>query len=401
MSLLEQLSDPLRWERFYEYRTGLACPKADAEALRTFIDAKAYLPVCEVLSRGEPFPLPKKSVLSKLGTDKKRTVYTYPPAENTVMKLLTFLVLRRYDGLFADNLYSFRPGRTAKDAIRRLIRTPGLDRMYAYKVDIRNYFNSIPVTRLLPPLREALADDPPLFALFERLLTEPCVLDRGRPLREEKGIMAGTPLSSFLANFYLRELDAQFAARGIPYARYSDDIILFAETAEAAQAEAAKLREALSGYGLTVNPDKECFSAPADGFTFLGFFCRGDCIDIAPVTVQKLKNKMRRKRDALQRWRLRNGVSGEKAATAFIRIFNRKLLDAPLDNDLSWSCWFFSVINTTDSLCQIDAYAQDCLRYLISGTHTKARFRVSYDRLKALGYRNLVHAYYAFSCNPY
>ena len=90
----------------------------------------------------------------------------------------------------------------------------------------------------------------------------------------------------------------------------------------------------------------------------------------------------------------RNGIGGEKAAKAFIRIFNGKLLESPRDNELSWSHWFFPVINTTDSLHVIDQYAQDCLRYLIAGTHTKARFNVRYEDLKALGYCSLVHEYY-------
>ena len=56
----------------------------------------------------------------------------------------------------------------------------------------------------------------------------------------------------------------------------------------------------------------------------------------------------------------------------------------------------FSVINTTQSLHIIDIYAQDCIRYLVSGTHTKSRYNVRYDDLKSLGYQSLVHAYYSY-----
>ncbi|MGI6265067.1 MAG: hypothetical protein ACOYJY_06350 [Acutalibacteraceae bacterium] len=151
---------------------------------------------------------------------------------------------------------------------------------------------------------------------------------------------------------------------------------------------------ALDAHSLEVNPAKENFGDPKDGFVFLGFACAGDKVDIAPATVKKLKQKMRRKRDALARWQQRNGFVGEKAAKAFVRIFNAKLLESPRDNELSWSHWFFPVINTTESLHAIDLYAQDCLRYLISKKHTKVRFNVRYADLKALGYRSLVNAYY-------
>ncbi len=396
MSLLDRLSDEACWKAFYEYKTSLCCPKAFARELQGFVERQGYRPVCEAMARGERFPLPRKSVISKMGTARKRTVYTYPPAENTVLKLLTHLLLRRYDGLYADGLYSFRPGRTAKDAIRRLRRTPGIDEMYWYKVDIHDYFNSIPVPRLKPMLEEVTRDDPRLCAFLCALLEEPCVLDGGRETAEPKGIMAGTPLSAFYADLYLAEMDRRFEALGVPYARYSDDVIVFARTRAEAEAHAAFLRAFLTERGLAVNPDKESFGGPGEGWTFLGFFCRGGTVDIAPATVTKLKQKMRRKARALQRWQKRNGAGGERAAAAFLRIFNRKLLEGPADNELTWSRWFFSVINTDAALHVIDAYAQDCVRFLLSGARTKARFRVKYEDMKKLGYRSLVHAYHAF-----
>ena len=123
MSLLNNLSDPACWEAFYAYRTSLACPKADADELRRYIDEKASLPVTELIRKGGRFPLPRRAVISKMHTQKKRVVYIYPPAENMVLKLLTWLLLRTYDSLFADGLYSFRPGRSAKDAVRKLTHT--------------------------------------------------------------------------------------------------------------------------------------------------------------------------------------------------------------------------------------------------------------------------------------
>ena len=312
------------------------------------------------------------------------------------MKLLTWLLLRHYDGLFSDTLYSFRPGRTAKDAVRRLFRLPGIREKYAYKVDVSNYFNSIPISRLLPMLEESLKDDPALSAFLKRLLMEPFVLDHGVPIEEEKGIMAGTPLSAFFANLYLKELDNAFASRKIPYVRYSDDIIVFADTPETVLAHAQEIRSFLADMGLSVNSSKEHFFTPGEGWSFLGFYCRDNVIDIAPATLDKLKQKMRRKARSLKRWQDRNDRDSERAAAAFIRIFNRKLLESPMDNELSWSCWFFSVINTADSLRTIDHYAQECIRFLLSGTHTKARYRFRYEDLKRLGYRSLVHEYYSF-----
>ena len=394
-SLLDLLSDRKTWEAFYKYKDSLISAGQDLKELSSLIREKKYEAAAAIFTPGADFPLPKKAVISKLSSEKKRTVFIYPEPENTVLKLLTWLLLRKYNSLFPENLYSFRPGRTAKDAVRKLLRTRGLSSMYAYKADIHDYFNSIPVGLLLPKLQDAFSDDPRLLSFLSELLLEPRVLEKGKELRVQKGIMAGTPQSSFYANLFLSDLDRSFEARGILYARYSDDIIVFGKTEEEVRGYASEIRSFFSASGLTVNPDKEFHYLPHQAFTFLGFQISGKTVDIAPATVKKLKAKMRRKRDALARWQKRSASDPERAASAFIRVFNRKLLESPEGHELSWANWFFSVINTTESLHEIDLYAQDCIRYLLSGSHTKKRFRVSYEDLKALGYRSLVHAYYS------
>ena len=395
MSLLDELKSEKSWEDFYAYKLSLACPKAFTAYLRAFIDSKAYLPVCALIDSRARFPLPKKTVLSKLGTAKKRVVYTYPRAENTVLKLLTHLLLRKYDGLFSEGLYSFRPGRCAKDAVRALC-AETLAGMCSYKADISDYFNSVPIDKLLPELREATADDARLYDFLSSLLSEPRALWNCETVTERKGIMAGTPLSAFYANLYLRSLDRHFTQSGIPYARYSDDMIVFAPSSEETARHAEYIRSYLSERGLEINPDKESFATPEEGWTFLGFSRRGGETDIAPATVKKLKGKMRRKARALARWSARAGADGERAAKAFIRIFNRKLFEGTGDSELTWSRWFFPVITTTRSLREIDRCAQECLRFIISGTHRKSRYNVRYQTLKSLGYRTLVNEYYSF-----
>lgn len=397
MTLLDELKDPATWEAFYGYKTSLVCPKYYAKELRSFINSEKYLPVCKEIEGNDPFPLPRRAVISKLDTKKKRIVYIYPKDETAVLKLLTYLLLRKYDGIFSGNLYSFRPGKTAKDAIRRLTGVPGIRDMYSYKVDISNYFNSIPIDKFLPVLKETLSDDTVLYDFLSKLLKQDQVIDRGHVISEEKGIMAGTPLASFYANLYLKDMDEYFESAKIPYARYSDDIIVFGKTAEETMLHADKIKQFLTEKGLVVNPDKELFSTPEDGWTFLGFCEKDGVIDIAPVTLLKLKKKMRRKARALKRWSDRHDEDGERAARAFIRVFNRKLMENAGDNELTWSYWFFSVISTTESLHAIDLYAQDCIRFLYSGSRTKSRFKARYEDLKEMGYKSLVHDYYAFS----
>ncbi len=396
-SILDLITLPDAWESYYAHKSSRLCPEAFIKELRAFVDARAYAPVCEAISRGEAFPLPEKRFIEKPGSSKKRAVYTYPPAENMVLKLVTFLLLRRYDGLFSPNLYSFRPEHTAKGALRSLLGVRGIRGMFSYKVDVSDYFNSIDITRFLPELECALHDDPRLYAFLSALLTEPAVIYKKRIIKETKGIMAGTPQAAFYANLFLRGLDEMFYLKGIPYCRYSDDIITFAPDKDGAAANAELIRAYLAEKGLKVNPDKECFTSPEEGFTFLGFYCANGKTDIARASLKKIKQKMRRKMRALQRWQHRKQLDGSKAARAFIKAFNRKMFENSAGSELTWAYWYFPVITTADSLHEIDLYAQECIRFLISGTRTKARYSVRYEDMKQLGYRSLVHEYYAYN----
>lgn len=394
MSLIDKLFDRSSWEKFYNYKQGLHCSKKFTKELREFIDLESYLEYRSQIDSCTGLPLPSRSVISKMSSQKKRTVYKYPYGFNMVLKLLTYLTLRKYDSLYTPCLYSFRPGVCAKDAIASITRNKNLHQLYSYKVDVSNYFNSIPVDKLNDLLDETITDDDKLLSFMKALLSEEKVLSGDDIIVEQKGIMAGTPIASFYANLYLRSLDEYFHERGILYARYSDDIIVFAKTEIEIAEYKNVILDHLASKGLTVNPDKEVLSAPEDGFTFLGIEVRNGDIDIAPASVVKLKQKMRRKARALSRWYKRNELTGDRAAAAFIRIFNHKLLEVNEDSDLTWSLWFFPVITTPKSLHVIDLYAQDLLRFLISGTHTKSRYNVRYEDLKKMGYRSLVHEYY-------
>ncbi|MBR4256923.1 MAG: hypothetical protein IKQ18_07125, partial [Clostridia bacterium] len=141
MSLLDLLPEESCWDKFYDYKLSLIGSKKFVKELDDYIKERRYLCVCDTIREGGAFPLPKKSVISKTGSDKKRTVYVYPKDETTALKMLTYLMLRKYDHLFSRGLYSFRPGRTAKDAVRMLLKKKELSQMYSYKADIHDYFN--------------------------------------------------------------------------------------------------------------------------------------------------------------------------------------------------------------------------------------------------------------------
>ncbi|MBO4785560.1 MAG: hypothetical protein J5510_00645, partial [Prevotella sp.] len=170
-SILAQLTRQEVWEEFLAYRlmkgrfTWHEFDEADS-----YVEREEYLPLAQRIVQGEGLGIPKKKIVNKMGTGKKRVVYCFAPDEMTILKILAFK-LYHYDTWFTPNCYAFRRGVKASDAIYDIIRAIGDKEMWAYKLDIHNYFNSISVEILLPMLAEMMADDMPLYRFFEKMLT--------------------------------------------------------------------------------------------------------------------------------------------------------------------------------------------------------------------------------------
>ena len=395
---LETIGDGSQWERFYEYcEAGEHATKQELSELRQFIDCGSFLTWDTHFRQGKPFPYAERTVLNKKGTDKKRVVYMFPGEAGIVLKYLSFR-LHEYDGVFADNLFSFRMNRGVKRAVSDLLSVPGLSDKYVYKLDIHDYFNSVDVERIIPLIERAIgADQPGLCAFLKDFLRNPYVIDAGHVIEDRKGIMAGNSLSSFLANLYLADMDRDFADRGIIYARYSDDIIVMADTEEEIGRYQDEILTRLSEKGMTVNPKKVFYARPGEPWDFLGITYHAGKVDVARASVEKMKGKIRRKARALYRWKVKKGASDEQTIRAYIRHFNRKFYANPNKSELTWCRWFFPVINTDESLKELDAYLIENIRFLVTGRHTKANYRLRYETIKSYGFRSLVHEYYAIA----
>ena len=394
MSLIDLLDDKATWEDFFHYKQDKGhLSRKDEAALSGLIDSEAYLPVARAIKQGKELSPPQKILINKLGTTRKRTVYSFGFEEMWVLKLLSWL-LYRFDDRQPEGCYSFRRNYGAHKAFRDIARTPGINGLWCCKLDISDYFNSINVEQMLHILEDVLAEDMVLFDFFERLLTADTALWEGKLLREKRGVMAGTPTAPFLANFYLRSLDAWCREHNLPYARYSDDIIIFAETQEDIRYCRDNAIRIITEYGLDINKDKEYIAAPGKAWEFLGMSYQEGVIDLSEATKAKLKGKIRRKARALRRWMLRKGASPGRAQQAFIRSLNRKFYDSRDSHDLTWTRWFFPLLTTSAGIQEIDHYLQQYARYIPTGRFNGANYRVDYRGLKALGFRSLVHEYY-------
>ncbi|MDR0435716.1 MAG: hypothetical protein LBH11_02970 [Propionibacteriaceae bacterium] len=394
MSLIDDLMVPANWAAFQARKREQGhLSKEDDAALAAFIETRAYLEVVTRITDGTGFGLPTKKLVNKAGSERKRVVYSFDPNETWILKLVAQL-LYRYDDHQPTGCYSFRRDLGAHQAVRDLIRR-GVDGSWCTKIDVHDYFNSISVPRLLSRLQQVMADDPTLLSFLTKVLTADQAYYEGAIVNGPRGVMAGTPTAPFLANLYLADLDGHFTRRAAPYARYSDDIVVFAASQLEAEANRDAITDILAAHELSVNERKTRIYPPDEPWEFLGFSYLHGVIDLSTATRMKLKAKIRRKARSLRRWMLRKGATPERAQRALIRSFNRKFFETVRATDLTWCRWFFPLLTTATGLQEIDHYLQGYLRWLPTGRFIDRNYITRYADLKALGYRSLVHEHYA------
>ena len=388
-SILDKLSSPLVWEEFYQYKIERRqLNKSDEKELHSFISEQRYLNITDDLC----FSYPEKKLISKIDSKKKRTVYSYTRDETWVLKMLAYL-LYEYDEKLSDNCYSFRRNINASHAFDKVKKIKDLDNKFVLKLDIHNYFNSIDVDQLMDTLKTIIIDKE-LYDFLEYLLKQDKCLINGELIEEKRGAMAGVPLASFFANFYLIDLDRYYEDLSIPYFRYSDDMIIFFDDRKQLDENFVFIKDFLDHKKLSLNMDKHHVSKPGEPWEFLGFSYYQNKIDLSDATVMKMKGKIRRKARKLYTRRKKNDLSYEKAARAMINSFDHKFYDFKGDNDFTWIRFYFPLISCTDGLHEIDKHMVMYLRYLYSGHHNKTNYRVTYEKLKKLGYTPLVAEYY-------
>ena len=396
-SIIDDIKLDSNWIEYLEYKKSQkSMSKYEIRVLSEYILNKKYEDIVnKICNNNYVFSIPTKKLVNKINKDKKRVVYSFNDDETMVLKLITYLFTKKYDGRYSKNCYSFRRKYTIKHAINRLVRCRNINKLYGYKIDISNYFNSIDVSMLLSILKR-FCNDEKLYILIEKLLTNNKVLFNNNIIEDNnKGIMAGIPISSFLANIYLIELDNYFRENNILYLRYSDDIIFFTDKNNISY-YIDKLNEYIEKYKLIINPEKIQYINPGDSWDFLGFSFNNKIIDLSGISKRKIKNKIKRSSKKIRRWMINKNVDSDKAMKVLIRKYNNKFYNINAKDGLTWSLWYFPVINTSKSLREIDNYLQQQIRYISTGRNNKKNYNVRYEKIKELGYKSLVNEYYKF-----
>lgn len=330
-------------------------------------------------------------------SERKRELYLWKGPANWLFSLLCF-VMRDYDSMYSDGLYSFRTSVDARDFLMKLKSYERREDYYIVKADVSSYVSSIVPEVIIKRLEQIWKDDPAFlnflrFILFRRK----CIERDGSVADCEPGGLGGCPLSNHFMNVNLMELDEYIQPRAALYCRYSDDIIIFCQTKEEAEEYFDFLYRTLEEKKLRTNPEKTFLIPPGGEVEILGCKLKDGKMDVSNHAKKKLKRKIRRYANKMLACKKEQHLSDEEAGRRLVSYCNHLFYGKRLAKDFTWARWLFPVITVTDSLKELDHYVQDAVRYVMCGSMGDKKYRIRYDQIREFGYKSLVHAYYHFS----
>jgi RNA-directed DNA polymerase len=207
-----------------------------------------------------------------------------PTIRDRVVQTAVVLLLEPiFEADFEDNVYAYRPERSAHDALAEVQERLYGGQAHVVDADVTKYFDTIPHAELLQSVARRVADGK-ILRLLKLWLKSPVEErdERGnRRMTGGKKSKQGTPqggvVSPLLANIYINRLLRHWRQTGAcerlgQIVSYADDFVILCASRRQAEESLSKVSRWLSKIGLTIHPTKTrlCY-AREEPFDFLGY----------------------------------------------------------------------------------------------------------------------------------
>ena len=233
--------------------------------------------------------------IEKPGSKEKRPLGIPTVRDRVVQAALRNVLEPIFERDFAAQSYGFRPGRSAKDALRRVAQLLKAGYVHVVDADFQSYYDSIPRPPLMEQVRSKVADSKVL-GLLEGFLGQE-VMESAKHWTPDRGTPQGAVISPLLSNIYLDPLDHRMAQLGYEMVRYADDFVILCRTPSEAQSALAEVESWTAAAGLRLHPEKTRIvdATQRGGFDFLGYHFERGYRWPSRKSLGKFKDKIRAK----------------------------------------------------------------------------------------------------------
>jgi RNA-directed DNA polymerase len=213
-------------------------------------------------------------------------------SDRVIQQAIAQVLVPIFDPYFSESSFGFRPGRSAHQAVRKVVDLIGKGYRYAVDIDLTKFFDTVDHDVLMHRIRRRVTDKG-ILKLIGKYLRAGVVVN-GRLNQTSKGVPQGGPLSPLLSNILLDDLDKELEKRGHQFCRYADDLILLVKSKRSGE----RVMESISRFlekklKVQVNRDKSRV-VKAEKSTFLGFTFTGKKLTVSEKSLTKCKNELRR-----------------------------------------------------------------------------------------------------------
>lgn len=328
-----------------------------------------------------------------------RDIYIFNETDSLIMKVINRILFAKCKNEISDSVYSYMKGKRTFHAAKGIQRMIKDKKLYGVKLDLSNFFLEITQVSIIKALTELIGDYEG-FNLMFRLFNLNKYNYKGETITKYLSIMPGSAISSFFANYILRDIDDYISNSTIAYARYSDDLIFFCETQEALNNVIETTKSLIADLGLHINPKKVKFIDSRETIEFLGLEISKDKITVNDKYMRKVKSKIKsicKKERKLFEMGRQCIPNMQRACSSINRFLYGEIFINSLQHSSTRISYAFSNVDSWESFQKLDFYIADQLRFLMSGKHNKTLYHdLSMEKLASFGFIPIVKMYHLF-----